>query len=613
MKNTMKSIVKRDFVSVDGHDTVAKLFRDRAERWSDKIAMRQKDFGIWEAFTWKDFDTHARQVAGGLLALGLKRGDVVSILSEDNKEWAFVDMGVQIAGGIVSGVYPTYQAPQLQHMLADSDTRVLFVEDEEQLDKFLEVREQLPNILKVYVIDWKGLRDFKDPLVEPIGHLYEIGTQYQNDHPDALNAAIDAGRNEDTVVLIYTSGTTGAPKGAKISNRYLLFQMTTAPDPFEIGADDDILTYLPLCHAAERIISLGMNLGHGTRLNFAESAETVFQNIQELSPTVIFAVPRIWEKFYSRIVMLMSEATWLGKVGYKWALSVGRKRADYLLQRKPVPMRVAWQYQLADYLVYRNLKQLLGLDRAHFLISGAAPISADLLKWYLTLGLPIAEVYGQTETGLNTMTRKDMPAPGTIGFASPGVEVRLGPQSEILVRGPGLFSGYHNNAKSTASTLVDGWVHTGDVGEQLDDGAFRITDRLKDIIVTAGGKNITPSQLENALKFSPHIADAVIIGDKRKYLSCLIMIDQENVENFAQRNAVPFTDYKSLCARPEVVQLIDDEIARANTNFAPVEQVKKFRLINILLTPEDDEVTPTMKLKRSFVEKKYADLIDQMY
>ena len=609
----MESVVREDFVSIDGHDTQAKLFRDRVARWNDRIAMREKNFGIWESFSWNDYDKHARRVAGGLLTLGLKRGDVVAILSEDNKEWVFVDIGVQIVGAIINGVYPTYQSVQLKHMLKDSDAKILIVEDEEQLDKFLEVRNELPNIRKVYVIDWKGLREFKDPQIEPIGHLYEAGTQYQQDHPDALDKTIDEGSNGDTVALIYTSGTTDMPKGALISNRYLLFQMAAAPDPFPIGPDDEILTYLPLCHAAERIISLGMNIGHGTKINFAESAETVFQNIQELSPTVIFAVPRIWEKFYSRIITLMSEATWLGKIGYKWALSVGEKRARYLLEHQPVPALLSLQYKLADYLVYRNLKQLLGLDRAHFLISGAAPISADLLKWYLTLGLPIAEVYGQTETGISTMTRYDKPAPGTIGFALPNVGIKLGDDGEILVRGPGLFSGYLNNEEATNSTLIDGWVHTGDVGEKLPNDAFKITDRLKDIIITAGGKNVTPSQLENALKFSPYISDVIIIGDARKYLSCLIMIDQDNVENFAQTNAVPFTDYKSLCARPEIMQLIDDVINKANTNFSPVEQVKKFRLINVLLTPEDDEVTPTMKLKRSFVEKKYADLIDQMY
>ncbi len=609
----MDVVIQDDFVSIDGHDTLAKLFRARVASWRDRVAFREKNFGIWEEFSWKDYDEHARQVAGGLKSLGLDRGDVVAVLSEDNKEWAFVDMGAHIARCVVNGVYPTYQAGQLQHMLQDSAAKVLIVENEEQLDKFLEVRDALPLIKKIYVIDWKGLRGFKDPDVEPIAHLYDAGYQFQHNHPDALDQCINEGGNDDIAVLIYTSGTTGAPKGALISNRYLLFQMTAAPDPFPIGEEDEILTYLPLCHAAERVVSLCMCLGHGTRLNFAESAETVFQNIQELSPTVIFAVPRIWEKFYSRILTLMSEATWFGKKGYAWALDVGRKRAEYILGQKPVPATLALQYKLADRLVFRNLKQLLGLDRSHFLMSGAAPISEELLKWYVALGLPVAELYGQTETGLATMTRQDKPQPGTIGFTLPGVEMMLGKQDEILVKSPSVFSGYHNNEASTASTLVDGWVHTGDIGVQMPDGAFKITDRLKDIIITAGGKNITPSQIENALKFSPYISDAIVIGDRRKYLSCLIMIDQENVEHYAQSNAIPFTDYKSLCANENVVELIDAQIREANQKFSSVEQIKKFRLIDVLLTPEDDEVTPTMKLKRSFVETKYADLIGQMY
>ena len=414
-------------------------------------------------------------------------------------------------------------------------------------------------------------------------------------------------------MLIYTSGTTGQPKGALIPHRYLLYTMSAAPDRIDTRPDDEILTYLPLCHAAERMISLCMCLGHGMRLNFAESSETVFQNIQELSPTVVFGVPRIWKKFYSRVSTLMAEATWIGRLGYAWALGVGRRRAECILQGRPVPWATRVQYALADLTVFRNLKQLLGLDRARFLLSGAAPISADLLKWFLALGLPISEAYGQTEVGIATMTLPQRPDPGTVGLPLPGVEIRLGAEDEILVRSPSRFSGYLNNPAATDSTLVDGWVRTGDVGEIRPDGSIAIRDRLKDIIVTAGGKNVTPSQLENVLKFSPYIADVVIIGDRRRFLSCLVMIDHENVEHYAQSNAIPFTDYRSLCERPEILALIEAEIARANAGFASVEQIKKFSLINVLLTAEDDEMTPTMKLKRSFVEAKYADVIAAMY
>ena len=600
-------------VAVDGHDTVPKLFRDRVARWGDRIAMREKDLGIWQAYSWNDYDHHARRIAAGLIATGFSRGDVAGILSETNKEWVFTDTGVMLAGGVVNGVYPTYRPGQLEFTLTDSSASVLFVENEEQLDKYLEVRDALPKIRQVYVFDWKGLRGFKDPKVQPLSALYDAGAAALQATASELEERIEAGKGSDLAVLIYTSGTTGKPKGACVSNNYLLFQMGMAPDPLPITADDEVLTYLPLCHAAERMISLCISLGHGQVLNFAESSETVFQNIQELSPTFLFAVPRIWEKLYSRVSTLMSEATWAGRSGYRLALAIGNRRADHIIAGTTPPIWLTGAASLADKLVFRNLKQLLGLDRAKFLLSGAAPISADLIRWYLSLGLPMTEIYGQTETGIATMTRKGEFSPGTVGHAPPGVDVKLGEGNEILVRSPGGFSGYLNLPTATADTLVDGWIRTGDVGELDAKGALRITDRLKDIIITAGGKNITPSQIENQLKFSPYISDATVIGDKRKYLSCLVMIDRDNVEHFAQQNQIPFTDYRSLCARPEVVALIDAEVRRTNAQFSPVEQIKAFRLIDVLLTPEDEELTPTMKLKRSYVAEKYRSLIDEMY
>ena len=600
-------------VTIDGQETLAQLMRLRVAQWGDRIAMREKAFGIWQDYRWRDFDHHARRIAGGLMAAGLKRGDVVAVLSETNKEWVFADMGIHIAGGVCCGIYPTYTPGQLEYTLNDSAARFLFVENEEQLDKYLAVHTALPAVEKIFVFDWKGLRDFSDPRVEALSHLCDRGAQFVASHPDALEAAIDQGKSGDTAVLIYTSGTTGSPKGACVPHSYLLYQMGAAPDPLPIGPDDEMLTYLPLCHAAERMISLCMSLGHGQKLNFAESSETVFQNIQELSPTVLFAVPRIWEKFYSRVTTLMSEATWAGRAGYRVALRIGEKRAECLIAGRRPTAGLAAAYWLADRFVLRNLKQLLGLDRARLLLSGAAPISADLIRWYMALGLPIAEVYGQTETGIVTAIRKGTFRPGTVGHPLPGVEIRLSAQGEIMVRTPGGFSGYLNLPDATAQALVDGWISTGDVGEIDGDGALRITDRLKDIIITAGGKNITPSQIENQLKFSPYISDATVIGDQRKYLTCLVMIDRDNVEHFAQTRSIPFTDYRSLCARPEVVALIEAEIARTNAHFSPVEQIKQFRLINVMLSPEDEELTPTMKLKRGFVARKYAALIDQMY
>ncbi|MDX1405735.1 MAG: AMP-binding protein, partial [Woeseiaceae bacterium] len=332
-----------------------------------------------------------------------------------------------------------------------------------------------------------------------------------------------------------------------------------------------------------------------------------------VSPTYLFAVPRVWEKFYSRVTTAISEATWLGQKAYALALSIGMRRADKLVAGQPLTVGDRVLYQLADRFVFRNIKKLLGLNRAHSACTGAAPISPSLLKWYLAIGLAIDELWGQTELGIITTTRKGVFRQGKVGLAIPGTEVRIAENGEIIARSIGQFDGYLNLPDKTAETIVDGWVHTGDVGELDDEGYLSITDRLKDIIITAAGKNVTPSVMENELKFSPYISDAVVIGDQRKYLSCLIMIDQENVEHYAQTNSIPFTDYRSLCARPEIIELIGREVARVNKNFSSVEQVKKFRLIDVLLTAEDEELTPTMKLKRSFVSDKYKDLISDMY
>jgi len=594
-------------------DTLPKLFLKMSEVRGDRIAMREKDFGIWQSYSWNDYREYATAIANGLLSLGLQRGDIVSIQSEDCKEWLFADLGGQLAGGVVNGVYPTYQARQVEHTLTDSNCRYLFVEDEEQLDKFLEIENQLPNVSKIFVFDWQGLRGFEHKKVAPIESLYEAGRTYSKQYPDRVERIVADGRPDDLAILIYTSGTTGMPKGSMISQRYILFQINLAPDAVRQTETDELLTYLPLCHVAERIFSAWIPVATGATINFAENPETVAQDLVELSPTYMFAVPRVLEKFYSRITTAMSEATWIGRKTFDAAMRVGMRRADTLIAGERPTTLLSIQFQLADRLVFRNIKRVLGLDRVKGLVSGAAPISKALLQWFLAMGIPVDEAYGQTESGVVTVTRQGTIRLGTVGPAAAGVDIRISEQGEVLLRSPGNFSGYLNQPEKTAETLVDGWVHTGDIGTLDDEGNLSITDRLKDVIITAGGKNITPSVFENELKFSPYVSDAVVIGDKRKYLTCLIMIDQENVEHYAQTHAIPFTDYKSLCASKEILALIGTELERVNEGFSSAETVKKFRLIDILLTAEDEELTPTMKLKRSFVSEKYSNLIESMY
>lgn len=600
----------RRVYDVDGCTTIPALFWKKVGERGDAIAMREKDFGIWRSVSWAEYGDRARRVGIALRRLGMQRGDVVSVLSENVPEWLYTDMGVLGMGGVTNGVYTTDSARQVEYLVRDSRSRFLFVEDEEQLDKILEVRENCPTLEKIIVFDMEGLADFSDPQVIPFEQLLAMG---EGDHA-LWEAEVAMARPEDTSVLIYTSGTTGPPKGAMMSHANIIFQVSKSETFAPLSQSDQLLSFLPLCHVAERKFAVMYSLKTGATINFAERPDTVPENIREVAPTFFFAVPRIWEKFYSEISIRMSEAIWIGRVTYQAALKIGYRVADLKLAGKPVPAPLALAFRVVDRTVLRNIKIWLGLDRTRVMGTGAAPVSPELIRWYLALGLEMREIYGQTECcGLATVmpARKKL---GSVGVALPDTEVRISEQGEILIRGPHVFKGYLNNPEKTAETVdADGWLHTGDVGAIDSDGYVRITDRLKDIIITAGGKNITPSEIENQLKFSPYISDAVVIGDRRKYLSCLVMIDHENVVKYAQDRNVPFTHYASLCAAQEVKDLIWGEIEKVNRTVARVESIKTFRLIDVMLTADDEELTPTMKLKRKHVNQKYKALIDDMY
>lgn len=598
----------------DGCDTLVKLFRQRCEKLGERVAHREKDYGIWLSYSWTDFYEHARLIGLGLVSLGLKRGEVVSILSEDNKEWIYTDLAVQSVGGIASGVYTTDSASQLKYLVNDSDSRFLFIENDEQLDKYLGVKDEMPGLAKVIVFDRDGLHDFEDDKVIFLDDLYRLGREHLKNNPNRFEEEIAKSKGSDTALLVYTSGTTGPPKGAMISHENIIASLGCGVGTIPVNATDEQVCFLPLCHILERLISVFTPIGMRSTVNFAESPETVFDNVREVAPHVFTAVPRVWEKIYSRISIMASEATPLGRWAYNKAVAAGHARAEALENGDPVPTGTDLAYRFWDLVLLRNLRRMLGLHRLRRGTTGAAPISPDLLKWYKAIGVTILEGYGMTESsGVMSVNLLDRYKTGAVGPCVPGAELRISPEGEIQYKGPNVFQGYWNKPDKTAETIEDGWLKTGDVGRLDNEGFLYITGRVKDIIITAGGKNITPAEIENQLKFSPFISDAVVIGDKRKFLSCLIMIDQENVEKFAQEKRVPFNDFKSLCAAREVRDLIKDVIDDVNRNFARVEQIKDFRLIDVLLTAEDEELTATMKLKRSFVEQKHKGLIDQMY
>jgi long-chain acyl-CoA synthetase len=597
-------------------ETIPAIFWNAVAARGPHVWMRQKKLGIWRSWTWHETAEAVREIGHGLMSLGFEAHHTASILSNTNIEWVLCDLAVLSAGGVSNGIYPTDAADQVHYLSEDSGTSVLFVEDDEQLDKALAVRDKLPLLKKIVVFDMDGLREFKDPQVVSLADLRALGRAHLKAHPDLLTQRTQACQPDDLAILVYTSGTTGKPKGGMHSHRGLVYSVRGYNTLIARDETDECMCFLPLCHIAERMGGEYFSLYTGAKLNFVENPETVPENVREIAPTVFTGVPRVWEKFYSGVMIALKEAGGFQQAVYGWAIGVGHQVAELVLQRKPVPTHLKWRFHVARWLALNNVRKMIGIHRARFLVTGAAPISPDLVRWYLALGLPMLEVWGMTETcGAATGVPADRIKPGSIGPAAVFNEVRLDPvTSEILVRGTNVFMGYLNLPEKTAETIdADGWLHTGDVGVIDEEGFFRIVDRMKDIIITAGGKNITPSELENELKFSPYITDAVVIGDKRAYLTVIIMIDQENVEKYAQDNDVPFSNYASLTRAAEVQDLIQNELERVNKKFARVEQIKKFWLLDTQLTAEDEELTPTMKLKRKLVQQKYAPQIEAMY
>ncbi len=597
-------------------DTMPAIFWSAAQKRGSKIWLRQKKFGIWQHWSWVEVAQIVKDTANGLIALGFNPKEKASVLSNTKAEWVFVDLAILSAGGVSNGIYPTDSAEQVQYLCKDSTTTILFVEDDEQLDKALDAREKLPHLRKIVVEDLEGLKDFHDPQVISLEELQKIGREYAVKNPGALDVRLKAIKSEDLAILIYTSGTTGKPKGAMHNHRGIISALHGLNALYPQYESDERMCFLPLCHVAERFWGEYFAVYTGTTLNFVENPETVPENMREIAPTVMTAVPRIWEKFYSSITMAVKDATRLQQRAYHWSIGIGYKVADLVIAGKPVPSSLKTKFRIARLITLNNIRRFIGIHRARFLNTGAAPISPELIRWYLALGIPMLEVWGMTETGA-AMTA--MPAdgirPGTIGRAANYAQVRLDPETkELQVRADSVFMGYLNLPEKTAEVFdSDRWLRTGDLGAVDEDGYFKIIDRMKDIIITAGGKNITPSELENELKFSPYIIDAVVIGDRRPFLSCIIMIDQENVEKFAQDNNVPFSNYASLTKAQEIKDLIEQEVDKVNKKFARVEQIKKFWLLDVQLSAEDEELTPTMKLKRNLVEKKYVAQIDAMY
>lgn len=606
----------------DGVKTLASRVRAFAEQDPYRVCMREKRFGIWQDITWADYWDKVELVAHGLYALGIRPGDRVGIHSENRPEWLYADVGITALRAITMGLYPTNPAPEVAYLLQDSGSRILIAEDQEQVDKALAVVDECPDLEWIVYLEPRGVRDYDHPKLMPLEDLLDRGRAHRGEDPELLARLAQDAEEDDVVTLIYTSGTTGPPKGAMLTNRNVSFGIDILVfsgglfDP-PASQDDVTLSYLPLCHVAERAATVWNNAGAGVTVHFAESIETVQANLKEVQPTLFFAVPRIWEKIAAGIQIRMFSASRLKKLNYalwmKVASIIGERRvandgAHTLLTRL--------LYALGYPFLFRALRDRVGMRKVRAAGSGAAPIAPEVLQFFFGIGVPIYEIYGMTENAaVATVNRRGRVKLGTVGEPQPGTELRIDETTgEILTRHPGVFKGYWNKLEQTAETLdADGWLHTGDVGEWVDGTHVRIVDRIKDIIITAGGKNISPSEIENHLKTSPFVKEAMVIGDRQAYLTALIGIELDTVADWAQRRQLPYTTYRDLTEKPEVLKLVQGLVAGTNERFARVEQMRKFRMIPKELDHEDGELTATQKVKRSSLNDMFGHLINDMY
>jgi len=594
--------------------TIPHVFNETVNQNGSRVALRTKKFGLWHDITWNEYHDRAKKIGCALVSMGFKTGDAACIIGDNCIEWVMADLGIQCVGGVSVGVYATNAWQQVEYVVNHCDARFLFVENEEQLDKWLMFRENASLLKKVIVWDTKGLLAFNDPMVMTFDQLVEKGSRADEKHPMLFKDMQSRVRPDDPAVIIYTSGTTGPPKGAVLTHKNVTWMANAVDESIKIYKRDNVLSFLPLCHIFERLFTVFIHIKFAYTVNFVEKPDTVMRNMMEVSPTIGYAVPRIWEKYYSNIMIKMADATWFKRLVFNAALKIGKKQADIVMNFKSPGLFHKGLFFIARFAIFRKLKERLGFENIRMAISGAAPISQDVLRFFQSIGMNLIEGYGQTEgTGVTTLSPEDKTKFGTVGKALKGIDIKIAEDGEILVRSPGVFKGYYKNDEATAETIIDGWLCTGDVGEIDTDGFLTITDRKKDIIVTAGGKNITPQYIENKLKASIYVNDAVVIGDRRKFLSSLIMIDEDNMVKFAQDNKVRFSTYKDLTRDRQVTALIDREVKKVNETLARVENIRKFTILPKRLYEEDGEVTPTMKIKRKFVNDAFKDLIEAMY
>ena len=588
------------------------IFQNRVAEYGDKTVVLWKNKGKWEEISWNQMNEMVRNLGLFLINRGIQPGDKVALFSPNRYEWWVADLAIISIGAVNVPIYATNSAEEARYIIDNSDSKMCFVGTRDHMEKILQVKPKLPNLGEIIAFDEIT------PLPEGVLNLrnaFEEGKSFKN--KDEFDRRIPPIQMDDVATIIYTSGTTGNPKGVMLTHRNFVSNVQQAEnvDPHFLKGDHIFLSFLPLAHSLERTVGYYCPLYLGKKVAFAESTDKLLENFQEIRPTFLVSVPRIYEKVHAGITAKVASAPPIKKALFNWAMDIAKENLKYVCEDKKPDGWFAFKLRLADKLIFSKLKAALGMDRLVAAISGGGPLSVSDAEFFLGMGIKVLEGYGLTETTpIVTANKPKLIKPGTVGPAVRDTVIKLGRDGEILIKGPQVMKGYYKNPEATMDVFTeDGFFRTGDIGEFDKDGYLRITGRIKDIIVTSGGKNISPQNIENKLLLSPLIEQVAVIGDNRKYLSALVVPAFSTLEAWAKENNIPFSNRKELVSHPEVYKLYEREIAELMKDFGRVEQIRKFTLLDSEWSQETGELTPTMKVRRNIIQKKYADLIEAMY
>jgi len=599
-------------VSADA--TFPRLLRQLAAEHPERHALREKRYGIWQPITWAEYEQRVRRFAEGLAGLGFERGETIAVLGDNRPEWVIAELAAQSLGGSSLGLYPDGVVEEVAHVLTHGQVRFVVAEDQEQVDKLVELKERgaIDTVERVVYYDSRGLEGYAQPYLIGFTDVEGGGSERK---PGWWAEQVEQGRAEDVAILCTTSGTTAKPKLAMLTHANLLWMGSSLMSEDPIDRDDEILSFLPLAWIGEQMIAIACALQSGLTLNFPESAATVQSDLREIGPRVLFSPPRIWESMLSQVQVRVGDAGWLKRKAFGWGLEVGKQAAAARVRGGAPGGALRVQLALAHLVALRPVREHLGLTRIRRAYTGGAPLGPDVFEFFHAIGVNLKQIYGQTEIcGIAVMHRDGDIRFNTVGTGIPGTEVRIAEDGEILLRSPAAFGGYHRNEQSTAEALRDGWLHTGDAGYLEEDGQLVVIDRAKDVMQAPDGTRFSPAFVENKLKFSPYVMEAVAFGgEDRPYVTAMISIDADNVSTWAERNHLSFTTYTDLAQKPEVYELIAQHVARANQDLPEGARVKHFLLLHKQLDADDEELTRTRKVRRGVVNERYGEIIAALY